>query len=76
MLFFSRPSQAHQFSDVRKRKGKKEYFGHNIDLLNRLAQDIGFNFTIHEPADGRYGSEVNGRWTGLIGELLEGVREL
>lgn len=48
--------------------------GFCIKLLKAIAEDVGFNYTIHIVADGQYGSENNSRWNGMIGELIEGVR--
>lgn len=52
--------------------------GYCIDLLNLIAAEVGFNYTVHVTPDGVYGSlsEENGSavYNGIMGELIRGVR--
>ncbi len=58
--------------DWKQRTGNDRYEGFVVDLATGIARIVGFNFTI-EPTDG-YGSvDKNGRWNGMIREILEGV---
>ena len=44
------------------------------DLAYKLADIIGFNFTIKPSWDNDHGKRTsNGSWTGMIGELIDGV---
>ncbi|XP_054896561.1 glutamate receptor ionotropic, NMDA 3A [Poeciliopsis prolifica] len=55
---------------------KKCCYGYCIDLLEKLAEDIGFSFDLYIVGDGKYGGYKNGRWTGLVGDLLSGAAHL
>ncbi|XP_014891127.1 glutamate receptor ionotropic, NMDA 3A [Poecilia latipinna] len=55
---------------------KKCCYGYCIDLLEKLAEDIGFTFDLYIVGDGKYGGYKNGRWTGLVGDLLSGAAHL
>ncbi|OCT70563.1 glutamate receptor KA2 S homeolog isoform X1 [Xenopus laevis] len=45
--------------------------GFCIDLLSELSQSLGFNYTIREVKDGRYGAkDQDGNWNGMVGEVL------
>lgn len=50
-----------------------KFEGFCVELLERLSKDLGFTYTIHAVKDGRYGSEVNGTWDGMIGEIIRNV---
>ncbi|XP_060567354.1 glutamate receptor ionotropic, kainate 1-like [Ruditapes philippinarum] len=45
--------------------------GFIIDLLDELAKILGFNYTIYEESKREYGSNVDGKWNGMIGDLIE-----
>ncbi|XP_062038303.1 glutamate receptor ionotropic, NMDA 3B [Lepus europaeus] len=47
-------------------------YGYCIDLLERLAEDAPFSFELYIVGDGKYGALRDGRWTGLVGDLLAG----
>ncbi|XP_048783609.1 glutamate receptor ionotropic, NMDA 3B isoform X2 [Lagopus muta] len=49
------------------REYKKCCYGYCIDLLERLAEDVPFDFELYIVGDGKYGAWKNGRWTGLPG---------
>ncbi|GAA6105363.1 glutamate receptor ionotropic, NMDA 3A [Tachysurus ichikawai] len=55
---------------------KKCCYGYCIDLLEKLAEDVGFDFDLYIVGDGKYGAYKNGRWTGLVGDLLSGAAQL
>ncbi|KAF4081849.1 hypothetical protein AMELA_G00145130 [Ameiurus melas] len=57
-------------------KLKKCCYGYCIDLLEKLAEDVGFDFDLYIVGDGKYGAYKNGRWTGLVGDLLSGAAQL
>ncbi|XP_071329786.1 glutamate receptor ionotropic, NMDA 3B-like [Trachinotus anak] len=51
-------------------------YGYCIDLLEKLAEDLGFEFDLYIVGDGKYGAWKGGRWTGLVGDLLNGLAEM
>ncbi|KAM8828503.1 glutamate receptor ionotropic, NMDA 3A isoform 2-T2 [Spinachia spinachia] len=55
---------------------KKCCYGYCIDLLEKLGEDMGFTFDLYIVGDGKYGGFKNGRWTGLVGDLLSGAAHL
>uniref|UniRef100_A0A672U3C1 Glutamate receptor n=1 Tax=Strigops habroptila TaxID=2489341 RepID=A0A672U3C1_STRHB len=55
---------------------KKCCYGYCIDLLEKLAEDMSFAFELYIVGDGKYGAWKNGRWTGLVGDLLSGMAHM
>ncbi|XP_074664785.1 glutamate receptor ionotropic, NMDA 3B [Strix aluco] len=55
---------------------KKCCYGYCIDLLEKLAEDVPFDFELYIVGDGKYGAWKNGRWTGLVGDLLSGTAHM
>ncbi|KAM6945698.1 glutamate receptor ionotropic, NMDA 3B [Aplochiton taeniatus] len=51
-------------------------YGYCIDLLERLAEDLKFDFDLYIVGDGKYGAWKGGRWTGLVGDLLNGAADM
>ncbi|KAM3876302.1 glutamate receptor ionotropic, NMDA 3B [Diretmus argenteus] len=51
-------------------------YGYCIDLLEKLAEDLRFEFDLYIVGDGKYGAWKGGRWTGLVGDLLNGVADM
>ena len=54
------------------------YYGLCIDILEKISPILGFNYTVYEPSDGMvgvYNKELK-LWSGVIGDLMYGVREL
>ncbi|KAJ8716388.1 hypothetical protein PYW07_003015 [Mythimna separata] len=53
--------------------GNDRYEGFCIELIDRLAKLLQFNYTLVEQEDGNYGSRDNatGRWSGMLGRLIE-----
>lgn len=47
--------------------------GFIIDLLDELSARLGFNYTIYEQAERKYGSEdpTTKKWDGMVGDLIE-----
>ncbi|KAE9549807.1 hypothetical protein FO519_006988 [Halicephalobus sp. NKZ332] len=54
--------------------GKIVFEGFCVDLLNKLSEDLNFDYQISIVADGKYGDRINGtkEWDGMIGEVLKG----
>uniref|UniRef100_A0A3Q1G309 Glutamate receptor n=1 Tax=Acanthochromis polyacanthus TaxID=80966 RepID=A0A3Q1G309_9TELE len=51
-------------------------YGYCIDLLEKLAEDMGFEFDLYIVGDGKYGAWKGGRWTGLVGDILNGLTDM
>ncbi|XP_064197000.1 glutamate receptor ionotropic, NMDA 3B-like isoform X3 [Anguilla rostrata] len=52
-------------------------YGYCIDLLEKLAEDLRFGFDLYIVGDGKYGARrADGRWTGLVGDLLAGGADM
>ncbi|XP_039983803.1 glutamate receptor ionotropic, NMDA 3B isoform X2 [Xiphias gladius] len=51
-------------------------YGYCIDLLEKLAEDLGFEFDLYIVGDGKYGAWKGGRWTGLVGDLLNRLADM
>lgn len=51
-------------------------YGYCIDLLEKLGEDLGFEFDLYIVGDGKYGAWKGGRWTGLVGDLLNGLADM
>ncbi|KAL6469247.1 hypothetical protein MHYP_G00227710 [Metynnis hypsauchen] len=51
-------------------------YGYCIDLLEKLGEDLDFEFDLYIVGDGKYGAWKGGRWTGLVGDLLNGVADM
>ena len=56
--------------------GNERYEGFAIDLVDRIAEMLGFTYTIKPVGDGKYGSQdkTTGKWNGMIREVMEDVR--
>nr|CAD7433710.1 unnamed protein product [Timema monikensis] len=53
-------------------KGKKKFKGYCIDLINEIRNLSQFEYEIFEAPDQRFGNmDENGRWDGMIKELVE-----
>ncbi|XP_049596625.1 glutamate receptor ionotropic, NMDA 3B [Syngnathus scovelli] len=56
---------------------RKCCYGYCIDLLEKLAEDMGFTFDLYIVGDGKYGAmSGGGRWTGLVGDLRSGTADM
>ena len=51
------------------------YEGYCVDLANKVAKEIGFNYTIKVVNDSKYGAKENGTWDGMVGELIRQVSD-
>ena len=55
--------------------GNFQYKGYCIDLIEKIANRCNFTYQIKLVEDGFHGSVVNGKWNGIIGELIDRVFE-
>jgi len=56
--------------------GNDQYEGYSIDLLQVLSERLGFKYEIRLVADGKYGSEKDGEWNGMVKEVMDGVADV
>ncbi|XP_033756632.1 ionotropic receptor 25a-like [Pecten maximus] len=55
-----------------KNSSDTKYTGYCLDLLNRIAKIVGFDYTIYEAPDGLIGAMADdGTWNGVINELIQ-----
>ncbi|XP_007948516.1 glutamate receptor ionotropic, NMDA 3A [Orycteropus afer afer] len=66
----------HSSNDTVPIEFKKCCYGYCIDLLEKLAEDMNFDFDLYIVGDGKYGAWKNGHWTGLVGDLLSGTAHM
>lgn len=52
-----------------------EFKGFCIDLLEKLSSIMGFNYTLYEVEDKNFGTEVNGEWNGIVGDIIQAVSD-
>lgn len=59
-------------------KGNDRFEGFGIELIEKLAQRLGFNFTFKLQEDKNYGSfnKDTNEWNGMIKELMDGTADL
>ena len=61
--------------DDRQLTGNDQFEGYCAELVQELAQMVGFNYKLQLVADGKYGAEdKDGNWNGMVGELFDRVR--
>ena len=53
-------------------RGNACFYGYAIDLLDRLASELKFTYTLYEVRDKKYGSmnEYTREWNGMVKELI------
>lgn len=59
-------------------KGNDRFEGFGIELIEKLANRLGFNYTFQLQEDGRYGSpdKTTGEWDGMVRELMDDRADL
>ncbi|VVC91834.1 unnamed protein product [Leptidea sinapis] len=62
---------------VERLSGNSRYEGFCIELIDRLATLLNFNYTFVEQPDGKYGSrnKTTGLWDGMLRRLIDDPRE-
>ena len=55
--------------------GNNQFEGFCVDMLDQIAEMVGFKYEIKVVEDGNYGKIIDekGTWNGMVGELLNGV---
>jgi len=56
--------------------GNARFFGFCIDLLARVAREVGFEYIIELAPDRKYGAQdpETGEWNGMVFQLIKHVR--
>lgn len=58
--------------------GNDRYEGFGIELIQKLSERLGFNYTFVVQEDGAYGSLIKetGEWNGMLREIMDGRADL
>jgi ABC-type amino acid transport substrate-binding protein len=58
--------------------GNDQYEGFGIELIEKLSQKLGFNYSFKLQEDGAYGSlnKETGEWNGMLREIMDGRADL
>lgn len=51
------------------------YEGYCVDMMEIIAENVSFTYRLKIVADGKFGSERNESWNGMIGEVTRGVNQ-
>ena len=51
-----------------------DYIGYLVDLLDEISQHLEKRYELQIVSDSQYGKEDGDAWTGMIGEVIRGVR--
>jgi ionotropic glutamate receptor len=57
-------------------EGNAMYKGFCVDLLEKISKICKFNYTIKLVEDGLHGTQVNGKWNGIVRELIDKKSDL
>lgn len=55
--------------------GNERFFGFCVDILNRIANLVGFDYILDLVPDKKYGAKdpVTGEWNGMVAQLMKHV---
>ncbi|XP_047542014.1 glutamate receptor ionotropic, kainate 2 [Vanessa atalanta] len=57
--------------------GEPLYEGYCIDLIDKIAEEMGFDYEIITPKSGTFGRRLpNGSWDGIVGDLMTGETDI
>lgn len=58
--------------------GNDRFYGFCVDILDRVAQEVGFEYIIDLVPDRKYGAQdpVTGEWNGMVAQLMKHVSSL
>ncbi len=63
--------------DGKELKGNEKFEGYCADVAKQLADIVGFEYQIIPVKDGKYGgTDENGTWNGMVGELIRNVSKI
>lgn len=55
--------------------GNDRFYGFCVDILDRVAQEVGFEYIIDLVPDRKYGAQdpITGEWNGMVAQLMKHV---
>lgn len=55
--------------------GNERFFGFCVDILARVAREVGFDYILDLVPDRKYGAKdpVTGEWNGMVAQLMKQV---
>ena len=58
--------------------GNSRFYGFCVDILDRVSQEVGFNYILKTSPDSRYGAKdaITQEWNGMVYELMRHVSEI
>ncbi|XP_036139677.1 ionotropic receptor 25a isoform X3 [Monomorium pharaonis] len=63
--------------ELRNEEGKEIWEGYCIDFVQKLSEEMQFDYDLIIPEDREFGKKLsNGEWTGLIGDLAKGETDI
>jgi len=64
-----------QIEDGKALVGNARYEGYCVEVADRIAKVVGFDYVIRLVKDGKFGArdEATGEWNGMVGELTRRV---
>jgi hypothetical protein len=61
--------------EAKERTGNDRFEGYCADLANELSQRVNFKYQLKLVEDGKFGTNESGKWNGMVGELIDRVRQ-
>lgn len=58
------------------KSGNEEFEGFAIDLVDELSRLLHFQYSIKLVKDAKHGSFLNGKWNGMVGEVMSGEADI
>ena len=58
---------------IKNEDGSYVWEGYCIELIEKLANMMDFDYDLVIPEDKMFGQKINGVWNGLVGDLAKGV---
>lgn len=61
--------------DSKNYTGNARFYGFCVDILDRVAQQVGFDYILDLVPDRKYGAKdpVTGEWNGMVSQLMKHV---
>lgn len=55
--------------------GNDRFFGFCVDILDRVANEVGFDYILDLVPDRKYGAKdpITGEWNGMVAQLMKHV---
>ncbi|KAM0731734.1 Ionotropic receptor 25a [Formica fusca] len=63
--------------EMRNEEGREIWEGYCIDFVQKLSEEMQFDYDLVIPEDGEFGKKLpNGEWSGVIGDLAKGETDI